>query len=318
MYFKNLKSCFVIVFATFIASSTYAFEWRLNDIWLCGDTPFSTCDDFPALDSFIDDFDDGDRNEEPTLTLVDYEGSNVVESNGYLVFDASDGGIEIDLNDDSIPYVRDEVFVNILVPDNVGDGYTSLTAQFDSDISKLAIGGINDTSSGFGITFAGIYDTTSQGAQLGVFNSSISGCATLYFNDIKPGGFLTGFDVIDPACTGEPISGDIVLRLTLLQDTLPNPVLSGNNLLVPSYSLDGGATYVEYANWDSAASPDDGGFGSSYLIPISYDSAVATVFGQTSTSQLVTSEEFIPFPLWALGVFSGVLILIARFARNRI
>ena len=324
MILKAIPSKCLVTLTLFLASSALAFEWRLSDVWVCGDAPFTTCDDFPELDSFIDDFEDGDRTVEPSSDLVDYSGSNVSESGGYLSFNSDNGGIEIDLGDGSIPYIRDEVYLDILVPDNTGDGFTSVSAQFDSDLSQLAVGGVSDTSSGFGITFAGILNSTdqnglgAQGAQLGVFNS-IYGCPTIFFNDLNPywinlGYSNYGYDVIGggPDCTSKEITGDIILRLTLLQDTIPNPVLSGNNLLVPSYSLDGGVTFIEYANWDSAASAENGGYGTSYLIPISYDSAVATVFGQTAANQLDTNEEFIPFPLWSLWLMAGLLTLIAK------
>ena len=261
MILKTIASNCLIVLLTVMASSAFAFEWRLNDVWVCGDTPFTSCDDFPELDSFVDDFEDGDRFVEPTLLLVDYNGSNVEESDGYLSFNSSNGAIEIDLGDGSSAYIRDEVYLDILVPDNTGDGYTSFSAQFDSDLSQLAVGAASDTSSGFGITFAGILDTAAQngvgaqGAQLGVFNS-IYGCPTIFFNDLNPywvnlGYSNYGYDVIGGGseCTLKQIIGDIILRLTPLQDTLPNPALAVNNLLVPSYSLDGGNTFVEYANW---------------------------------------------------------------------
>ena len=124
-----------------------------------------------------------------------------------------------------------------MVPDNTGDGYTSYSAQFDSDLTQLGVSGASDTSSGFGITFAGILDTSAQnglgaqGAQLGVFNS-IYGCPTIFFNDLNPyyinlGYSNYGYDVIGGGvdCTAKVITGDIILRLTLSQDTLPNPCL---------------------------------------------------------------------------------------------
>ena len=115
-------------------------------------------------------------------------------------------------------------------------------------------------------------------------------------------------------CTTKQITGDIVLRLTLWQDTLPNPALSANNYLIPSYSIDGGATFIEYANWDSFVT---GGFAGPYYIPISYDSAVATAFGQTAVNQLLI-EESVPLPMWAMGMMAGTLMLItAKIVRRR-
>lgn len=342
MGLKIVRSIFIFSFLSSITLSVHAFEWKLNDLWICGDAPFTTCDDFPTLTSYLDDFEDGDRSIEPTSTLVDFTGSNVVETGGYLVFDGNDGGIEIDLGDGSTAYIRDEVFVDIMVPDNTGDGYTSYSAQFDSDLTQLGVSGASDTSSGFGITFAGILDTSAQnglgaqGAQLGVFNS-IYGCPTIFFNDLNPyyinlGYSNYGYDVIGGGvdCTAKVITGDIILRLTLSQDTLPNPVLSADNYLIPSYSIDGGATFVEYANWDSAASVAEGGYGSSYLIPISYGvdgnsdgvlsadelSAVATAFGQTAITQLASPEEFIPYPIWVLYLFGGILLMIVKVVKG--
>ena len=340
MFYRVFSHSLILSFFVLISITASAFEWRLNDMWICGDSPFTTCDDFPALDPFFDDFEDGERLVAPTSSLIDFAGSNVTESGGYLVFDSSDGGIEIDLGDGSTPYIRDEVFVSTLVPDNTGDGFTVFAAQFDSDISQLSVGGIdpttllaNDTSSGFGITFAGYLDgsgaTGRQGAQLGVF-TSIYGCQAVFFNDLNPhwiaaGLGLYGYDVIGggPDCiTDNPITGDIILRLELLQDTQANPLLSANNYLRPSYSVDGGETYITYDQWDSATV-----FGTSYLIPISYkssppgeepvvyDGAVATVFGQTATTQL-QEEEFVPMPVWALISLAGMFVLLYKIKKQ--
>ncbi|MDG1662544.1 MAG: hypothetical protein P8H97_04135 [Pseudomonadales bacterium] len=326
MIVKILHKAMFALVTCFIISGASAFEWKISDLWVCGDAPFTSCDDFPALDPIYDDFEDGDRAAAPTGLLLDYPGSNVLESGGYLIFDGDDGGIEIDLGDGSTPYVRDEVYVDILVPDNTGDGYTAFSAQFDADLSQLAVGGVDDTSSGFGITFAGLLNSSAQGglgaqgAQLGVFNS-IFGCPTIFFNDLNPyyinlGLSNYGYDVIGggSGCTTKQITGDIVLRLTLWQDTLPNPALSANNYLIPSYSIDGGATFIEYANWDSFVT---GGFAGPYYIPISYDSAVATAFGQTAVNQLLI-EESVPLPMWAMGMMAGTLMLItAKIVRRR-
>ena len=340
MFYKNFTGLFLGSFLFLMSSNLMAFEWKLNDLWVCGDAPFTTCDDFPSLDPFFDDFEDGERSVAPTSSLIDFAGSNVTESGGYLLFDSSNGGIEIDLGDGSTPYIRDEVFVSTLIPDNVGDGFTVFAAQFDSDISQLSVGGVdpttllaNDTSSGFGITFAGYLDGSGaagrQGAQLGVF-TSIYGCQAVFFNDLNPhwiaaGLGLYGYDVIGggPDCiTDNPITGDIILRLELLQDTENNPVLSGNNLLRPSYSVDGGTTFITYDQWDSATV-----FGSSYLVPISYkssppgeepvvyDGAVASVFGQTATTQL-QEEEFVPIPFWAIVSLAGLFGLFFKLNRK--
>jgi hypothetical protein len=302
--------------------------------------PFTTCDDFPTLDPIYDDFEDGDRAAAPTASLVDFTGSNVSESGGYLVFDAADGGIEIDLGGGVTPYIRDEVFVSTLIPDNTIGGSTYFSAQFDSDLAQLVDSGVdettflaNDTSSGFGITLAGYLDGSgaiaTKGAQLGIFNSYL-GCQTIFFNDLNPHWAqnvnsvtgdpepldLYGYDVIGggAACTDKVITGDIILRLELTQ-----------GYLRPSYSIDGGVTYNIYENWDSAAV-----FGSSFTVPASfkssapgvepavYDGAVATVFGQTAITQLASPEEFIPYPIWGLGLLGGILLIIVKVVRGKL
>lgn len=348
MFYKSFIRFYLLTISLSISSTLMAFEWRLNDLWVCGDTPFSSCDDFPTLDPFFDDFEDGDRSSAPTSSLIDFTGSSVTESGGYLVFDASEGGMEVDLGGQTIPYIRNEVFVNTLIPDNTADGFTVFAAQFDSDLTQFVSSGIdettlvaNDTSSGFGITFAGYRDGTGAtgyvGAQLGVFNSYL-GCQTIYFNDLNPhwAEYVNpvtgesqpldnyGYDVIGggSGCTDKIITGDIILRFELIQDTENNPVLSGNNLLRPSYSIDGGATFITYDQWDSATA-----YGSSYLVPISYrssppgeepvvyDGAAASVFGQTATAQLL-EEEFVPIPFWALVSLAVLFSSFYKFNRK--
>ena len=60
MFSRVFSRSLILFFFVSISINASAFEWRLNDMWICGDTPFTTCDDFPALDPLFDDFEDGD------------------------------------------------------------------------------------------------------------------------------------------------------------------------------------------------------------------------------------------------------------------
>lgn len=237
--------------------------------------------------NFFDDFEDA----VPT-TMINFTGSTTTESGGAVIFSPSDGGILLG-GGGSTPYLRDEVFANVLLP-NPPTGGTSITGWFDSDLSQLTNNPL-DTSSGFGITALG----TGTGAQLGVFNnfdlagtnllpSGESVTPTIFFNDLTFGGALNGYDRLDPGT----IVGDIVLSMFV--DSL-------TNLIFPSYSIDGGLTYITADQWDSAS--DFGTFAGTVIYPNPND-VIGTAFGQTAVVPLPPAFALLVAPLGMLAALS--------------
>jgi hypothetical protein len=108
-----------------------------------------------------------------------------------------------------------------------------------------------DIDSGFGIT---IENASGQGAQLGIFNSSVTGTPYIFFNDMTYGNALNAYTALTAS------SGYIGLSL-----------YNVGGLLYPSYTLDGGLTFVAASSWDY----DSGYLGTTPL------GAETTVFGQT-------------------------------------
>lgn len=249
--------------------------FQLNQFSLYGDA------------NFFDDFEDT----VPT-TMLNFSGSTTTESGGALNFSSADGGMLVGGGAPGA-YIRDEVFANILLPE-AGSGGTYVTGWFDSDLSQLTSNPL-DTSSGFGISILG----TGTGAQLGVFNNfDLAGTnllpagaaptPTIFFNDLTYGGALNGYDRLDPGT----IVGDIIL------DMYVDPV---TNLIFPSYSIDGGTTYITADLWDSAS--DFGTFAGTVIYPSPND-VIGTAFGQTAVVPLPPAFALMLAPLAMLGALS--------------
>ena len=105
-----------------------------------------------------------------------------------------------------------------------GSSGTSNVAYFPAaNIAALA-GNPSDSESGFGIT---VENAAGEGAQLGIFNSSATGTPYIFFNDMTYGDALNAY-------TALPGSFDSI-GLSIFND---------GAYLYPSYTLDGGQTFV--------------------------------------------------------------------------
>ena len=91
-----------------------------------------------------------------------------------------------------------------------------------------------DSESGFGLTVSNEYG---EGAQVGVFNSPLSGSPYVYFSNLTYGVPVAGYDAIDTSQLGT------YLWLSMYNDGFS---------LYPSYSYDG-ITYQLFSSWDSAS-----------------------------------------------------------------
>ena len=209
----------IIVAATLFGLCTpaYSATWLLNEFDVFGTGS-------PVV--FNDTFDDGDRFSPPTSSLVDYVGSNVGETGGYLTFDSGNGGIFMDLpptGPDSNDVMRDAVFLNNPITDQL-TSEQKVVGAFDPLLGQMR--------SGRGDTYGIFLSSFSGGAFLSVSKVLGTGPAVIFEDEAFN---IIGTDVISG------VSGDIVLDLALDHST---------DLVTPRYSVDGGLSYIDYVDWD--------------------------------------------------------------------
>ena len=148
---------------------------------------------------------------------------------------------------------------------------TSNVAYFPAANIAALTGNPSDSESGFGITI----ESFGTGAQLGIFNSSVTGTPYIFFNDMTFGNALSAY-------TALPASFDFI-GLSIYND---------GTFLYPSYTLDGGQTFVAAASWDY-----DSGFAGTTPL-----SAQTTAFGQTAVVPVPAAAWLFASALAGLGL----------------
>jgi hypothetical protein len=177
-----------------------------------------------------------------TLTDVPGQSTNYIENgSGYnYAYFAPDAA---DLN--SGTFNREQV--------TGGASGTSNVAYFPAANIAALTGNPSDSESGFGITI----ESLGFGAQLGIFNSSVTGTPYIFFNDMTFGNALSAYTALPSASFSH-------IGLSIYND---------GTFLYPSYTLDYGTTFVTAASWDY-----DSGFAGTKPEA----GAQTTVFGQTA------------------------------------
>lgn len=184
--------------------------------------------------NFSDDFGDGLRNSPPTSAFADYNGTVTVEQGGFLILNSTNGSFprpDLGVNENWI-----EGLVDLTTPIvDGGMGTTVLSASFRPDVPPAGLDGSMLSHYGVVLGTAGL-----QSVEIGVQNL-FDVAVRIFFFDNRTGGFL-GQDAIPPSS----ITGDIVLELVVDHAT---------DTVLPRYSVDGGTTFVDGADWGQAATP---------------------------------------------------------------
>ncbi|MEE3241409.1 MAG: VPLPA-CTERM sorting domain-containing protein [Pseudomonadota bacterium] len=112
-----------------------------------------------------------------------------------------------------------------------GASGTSNVAYFPASNLTALTTNPSDINSGFGITIENPYG---EGAQLGIFNSEVTGTPYLFFNDLTYGYALNAYTAVPDA------SFDFI-GLSIYND---------GTYLYPSYTIDYGQTFVLASSWE--------------------------------------------------------------------
>ena len=211
----------LLLFATSILfvqqNALAAFEFELDSLEVSGAV------------TFFDEFEDDLRDSSPTSLLVDWLG-NVSETGGSLVFSDADGaGVP---GGEPPGTLNDTVFLNSFIPD---DGIeTTLTGSFVphlGDIMSMPLG------TGYGIQFnnACCGSPIFNQATLGVFSDGLGNAVI---------GLLGNENMIIESAIVGSATGNIFLSLTVDPST---------DIIMGSYSLDGGTTFMSFASTASVS-----------------------------------------------------------------
>ena len=227
---------FRVLISTMAAASTAAgapvfaagFDYGLDELRVTGNL------------EFVDDFEDGSRTTPPTSAFVDYSTTMSVEENGFLVLDSDNGSFpRPDLGVD-LEWI--EGFVDLATPIvDGGSGTTTISASFRPDVPPAGFDGT--MNSHYGIV-PGTEDF--QSVEIGV--AEFLGTLNIFFFDNRI--------FADPG-TGGSLGQAFVFPLSSITDNIVVELAidHASDTVLPRYSVDGGATFVEGADWQFAAEP---------------------------------------------------------------
>jgi len=187
---------------------------------------------------FFDDFEDGSRTTPPTSAFVDYNGTVTVEAGGFLVLDSDNGSFpRPDLGQD-LNWIEGFVDAPLIV--DGGSGTSTISAAFRPDIPPAGFDGSEFSS-------YGIYLGTEalQGVEITV-DQAFLGVLRISFYDDRLFPSQAGRLGVAAVPVSSLTDDNIVLELVIDHAT---------DTVLPRYSLDGGATFVEGADWNLPADP---------------------------------------------------------------
>jgi hypothetical protein len=192
---------------------------------------------------FFDDFEDGSRRDPPTSAFVDWSTTVSIEEGGFLILDSDNGSYpRPDLGQD-LDWIEGFVDLSIPIVDG-GSGTTTITASSPPDLPEP----FSLHYDGGMYPHYGIYLGTegNNGVEIS-FHELIPGVLRIFFWDNR------FYD--DPTTVGmlgeetvptSSITNNIVLELVIDHAT---------DTVLPRYSLDGGASFVEGSDWWAPAQP---------------------------------------------------------------
>lgn len=233
----TIRSCGAVFVSTVVAVGSIiagapvfavGFDYGLDELRVTGNL------------EFLDDFEDGSRTTPPTSAFVDYRSTVTVEGDGLLILDSDNGSFPRPDLGVNLEWIEGLVDLTPPIVDG-GSGTTRISASFRPDVPPEGFDGRMNSHYGIVLGTEGF-----QSVEIGIGN--VLGFPNVFFYDNRifadptTGGSL-GQDYVFPLSS---ITGNIVLELVI--DHASDSVL-------PRYSVDGGATFVEGADWIYAARP---------------------------------------------------------------
>ena len=208
-----------------VFAQDFGFDYALDEFRMTGNV------------EFFDDFEDGSRTTPPTSAFVDYNGTVTVEADGFLVLDSENGSFpRPDLGQD-LDWIEGLVDAPLIV--DGGSGVSTISASFRPDVPPAGTDGGMDSHYGIYLGTEGV-----QGVEIFV-EQTFAGIASIVFYDNR----LAPSPAARLGWAALPVSGitgNIVLELV---------VDHASDTVLPRYSADGGATFVEGHDWNFAAAP---------------------------------------------------------------
>jgi hypothetical protein len=216
-----------LVAGTAIAASTPAlaidagFDYALDELRMTGNV------------EFFDDFEDGSRTTPPTSAFVDNQSTITVEQDGFLVLSSANGSFPRPDLGPELDWIEGLVDAPLIV--DGGSGISTISASFRPDIPPVGLDGTI-------FPHYGILLGTEGFQAVEILIQGLPSALSVVFFDNRTQQRLgnTGFV---PASS---VTGNIVLELI---------VDHASDTVVPRYSVDGGATFVEGVDWFQPARP---------------------------------------------------------------
>lgn len=217
-------------------------------------------DDFAVSGNldYSDDFNDGSRTTPPSSLLVDSQPfpmdlsvgeTGTAEMGGYLVLEGGANTLSTAASANPIlatsaksedfvrgplaGMVRDTVYLNEPITDG-GSGKTTITASFAAEVPTTSTAAACPATEAYGMFVAGANEAT-QTYQASMVKASSAGTNALQLSFVDQDARVIDRAVIQDF--DKTVTGNLMLRLTIdhLKDTV-----------VPSYSVDGGATFSKF------------------------------------------------------------------------